>query len=83
MYKRNKWILGAAGALVLLVGATGAQRGKLPPSSAGVPKVQQKALDFTLPDQNGQSVRLSEALAASKKNSNAPAVVLIFYRGYW
>ena len=49
------------------------------PPSAGAPQVGQKAPDFTLPDQDGKDVALSELLAAP----NTRAVLLIFYRGYW
>ena len=38
--------------------------------------VGEVAPDFTLEDQNGQKVKLSEARGKSP-------VVLVFYRGYW
>ncbi len=47
------------------------------PSSVGVPRVGQKAPEFTLPDQNGKPVALADSLSRSK------AVALIFYRGFW
>ena len=52
------------------------------PASAGAPKVGEKAPDFTLPDSQGRSVRLSSLLG---KEDGAPGswLVLIFYRGYW
>jgi len=35
----------------------------------------QQAPDFTLPDENGKTIRLSAA--------QGHKVVLVFYRGYW
>ncbi len=49
---------------------------EVPPSTAA-PRVGQKAPDFTLPDQDGKDVALSELFGRSK------AVALIFYRGFW
>ena len=49
---------------------------EVPPSTAA-PRVGQKAPDFTLPDQDGKDVALSELVGRSK------AVALIFYRGFW
>lgn len=46
------------------------------PRSAGAPQVGQKAPQFTLPDQTGNSVSLTELTSAN-------GAVLIFYRGYW
>lgn len=48
------------------------------PVAAGTPRVGGKAPDFTLPDQSGKAVSLSELRA-----SGANATVLIFYRGHW
>ena len=47
------------------------------PPSTGAPRVGQKAPDFTLPDQDGKDVTLSNLVSGSK------AVALIFYRGFW
>ena len=47
------------------------------PASAGAPRVGEKAPEFTLPDQNGKLVALSDILGSSR------AAVLIFYRGHW
>ncbi len=47
------------------------------PTSAGAPRVGQKAPDFMLLDQNGKPVGLGDLLSGSR------AVVLIFYRGFW
>jgi peroxiredoxin len=45
--------------------------------------VGEKAPDFTLPDQDGKPVKLSAVLSESEGPKNAPALLLIFYRGYW
>ena len=47
------------------------------PPSTGAPRVGQKAAEFTLPDQDGRDVSLSDLVSSSK------AVALIFYRGFW
>jgi predicted membrane protein len=47
------------------------------PPSTGAPRVGQKAPEFTLPDQDGKDVALSDLVSGSK------AVALIFYRGFW
>jgi len=44
-------------------------------ATAATPTVGQLAPDFTLADQNGNSVTLSAARGSK--------VVLVFYRGYW
>jgi hypothetical protein len=60
---------------------------QLPPSK-GAPQVGQKAPDFTLPDTSNTPVKLSELLAdpaaaAKRPAKSAPALLLVFYRGYW
>jgi hypothetical protein len=47
------------------------------PASAGAPRIGERAPEFTLPDQDGKPVTLSDILASSR------AAVLIFYRGHW
>jgi len=47
------------------------------PLSAQAPRVGEKAPEFTLPDQDGKDVSLSDLGSKSK------AVALIFYRGFW
>ena len=47
------------------------------PPSTGAPHVGQRAPDFTLRDQNGSAISLSDLRSGSR------AVVLIFYRGFW
>src|SRR5437016_9822296 len=46
------------------------------PLSAQAPRVGQRAPEFTLPDQNGKQVALSDLLSPN-------GAVLIFYRGHW
>ena len=56
---------------------------QLPPSTSA-PRVGQKAPDFTLSDQDGNSVTLSELLQpAAGGSGGANGALLIFYRGYW
>ncbi len=47
------------------------------PLSAHAPRVGEKAPEFTLVDQNGRSVALTDLASSSR------AVALIFYRGFW
>ena len=47
------------------------------PPSTGVPRIGEKAPEFTLPDQDGKDVALADLVSRSK------AVALIFYRGFW
>jgi hypothetical protein len=46
------------------------------PLSAQAPRVGEKAPEFSLPDQNGKSVALTDLLSPN-------GTVLIFYRGHW
>jgi hypothetical protein len=46
------------------------------PPSTGVPRVGQKAPEFTLPDQNGKPTALVDLMSGR-------AALLIFYRGHW
>jgi hypothetical protein len=77
---RNRAVL--LSLLLLVMGAAVAAQSKLP-ESPGAPKAGQKAPDFSLPDQNNKPLKLSALLAESKAAADAPAVLLIFYRGYW
>jgi hypothetical protein len=54
-------------------------KGRQMPASKSAPHVAQRAPDFTLPDQDGKPVSLSQLLSGPK----AKGAVLIFYRGYW
>jgi AhpC/TSA family len=47
------------------------------PPSTGAPHIGQKAPEFTLVDQDGKDVSLSDLVGRSK------ALALIFYRGFW
>jgi hypothetical protein len=60
--------------------------GRQLPASATAPRPGQKAPDFSLPDQNGKLVTLSELLSSPPGGSTSTkpnGVLLIFYRGYW
>jgi len=46
------------------------------PLSAQAPRIGEKAPEFTLPDQNGKQVALTDLLSPN-------GAVLIFYRGHW
>jgi hypothetical protein len=52
------------------------------PVSPDAPKVGQTAPDFTLPDAQGQPVRLA-SLLGPQAGGQQGWVLLIFYRGYW
>ena len=57
------------------------------PASAAAPKVGQPAPQFSLADQSGKTVTLTELLDSPITNAANAAkprgVLLIFYRGYW
>lgn len=58
------------------------------PASKAAPQVGEAAPDFTLPDTAGKSVQLSAllgdaAVAAKRPARTSPALLLVFYRGYW
>jgi cytochrome oxidase Cu insertion factor (SCO1/SenC/PrrC family) len=46
------------------------------PLSAQAPRIGEKAPEFTLPDQNGKQIALTDLLSPN-------GAILIFYRGYW
>jgi len=49
------------------------------PAAAAAPRLGAKAPDFSLPDKDGQEVKLSELL----QSEGTRWVLLVFYRGYW
>jgi peroxiredoxin len=55
------------------------------PSSASAPRVGQRAPEFTLPDQDGNSVALADLIAshAATPGGGGGGALLIFYRGSW
>ena len=55
------------------------------PASKDAPKVGEKAPDFSLPDQHGQTLTLAELLTAptGSATKRPQGVLLVFYRGYW
>jgi peroxiredoxin len=53
------------------------------PESKGAPEVGRKAPEFTLTDQNGKNVSLTQLLTEPIGSTQPKGVVLIFYRGYW
>jgi hypothetical protein len=56
------------------------------PSSTAAPRVEQKAPEFTLLDQDDKQTSLADLLSApasSASTAKANAVLLIFYRGFW
>ncbi|HET8947458.1 MAG TPA: hypothetical protein VFQ07_10780 [Candidatus Polarisedimenticolia bacterium] len=68
------------------------------PASRGAPRVGQLAPDFSLPDQDGRLVTLSQLIASppagaagsgavgapsGSNGAGANGAVLVFYRGYW
>jgi hypothetical protein len=60
--------------------------GQLPVLSTDVPKVGEKAPDFSLPDGNEKPVKLSDVLAGPAPGMTGRKgtwVLLVFYRGYW
>jgi drug/metabolite transporter (DMT)-like permease len=69
-------VLGIA-VLIIFGFATLVVTKQLPPSP-GVPRVGQKAPDFTLLDTNRRPVSLLQLLSSSPRG-----VVLVFYRGHW
>jgi hypothetical protein len=56
------------------------------PPSTGAPRVGEKALTFTLLDENDKPVSLADLLSSrtpSTSTARANEVLLIFYRGFW
>ncbi len=53
------------------------------PASAGAPKAGQQAPEFSLADQSGRQMSLSELLSTPINGTAPRGVLLVFYRGYW
>ena len=49
------------------------------PASSAAPRVGQKAPEFTLPNQDGKPVVLTDLLSSPQ----SAGAILIFYRGFW
>jgi len=80
--KRASLLLAASILILVALGSASLAHAQLP-LSTGAPYVGQKAPNFTLPDQNGKPVSLSDLLAPAAPGKKHGGVVLIFYRGYW
>jgi drug/metabolite transporter (DMT)-like permease len=53
------------------------------PASHGAPQIGQKVPDFTLSNQNGNSVSLATLLSYPLNGNRPKGALIIFYRGYW
>lgn len=56
------------------------------PVAEAAPRAGQKAPDFTLPDQNGRRLTLTELVSTAPEGAagkKANGALLIFYRGHW
>lgn len=79
-------IIAVVSVLLLAVSVFGFVHARDVPSSAGAPRVGQKAPDFTLTNSSGQTVSLSQLLSSPLDTASGKppkAVLLIFYRGWW
>lgn len=72
-------LLAVVGFLVVAFMALGVFHFGRIPAAEGVPGVGQKAPDFSLPDQDNNTVTLADLISPPKKNG----ALLIFYRGHW
>lgn len=81
------WILTVLSSLLLLFAIFGFHVARSLPPSTAAPQVGQKAPDFELKDNNGQTVTLQQLLAQpadpARQEARPKAVLLVFYRGYW
>jgi hypothetical protein len=73
------YLIGTIGVLVFgfFLFATNVVTRQLPASQTA-PRVGQKAPEFSLLDQNGRSLSLSQLVATAPRG-----VLLVFYRGHW
>jgi cytochrome oxidase Cu insertion factor (SCO1/SenC/PrrC family) len=68
---------------LLFLFAAQARAQKNVPAAPDAPAVGAKAPEFALPDTQGKTVALADLLAARQAAKGQPALLLIFYRGYW
>lgn len=52
------------------------------PAAENAPNIGSKAPEFTLADQHGSQVSLTDLISAGPQG-NGRGALLIFYRGYW
>ncbi|HEY6136625.1 MAG TPA: hypothetical protein VI670_02560 [Thermoanaerobaculia bacterium] len=72
-------VVTAIGVAIVAFFVFGITVGSRVPTGANVPGIGAKAPDFTLLDQNGKPVALSQLLG----QPGTKGVLLVFYRGYW
>src|ERR1051325_6881307 len=72
-------VVTAIGVAIVAFFVFGITVGSRVPMGANVPGIGAKAPDFTLLDQNGKPVALSQLLG----QPGTKGVLLVFYRGYW
>lgn len=79
------WVLTVVSSLFLVFSIVVFYGSRHLPDTGASPQVGQKAPDFTLKNENGQTVSLATLLAQPVDATGKPpkALLLVFYRGYW